>query len=176
MYQWLLGRYLLLWIFFNTSYYSQFILQTAHWTSIKYAYKHRTQLCVALELSIIIIAVSFGTQSCCSGRRNSGNLMLYSIACTGQTGIFIQDCSYRFVSGYSSGRCNLQNEMTVGCYETASCNAGSIRLVDGNSTLEGRVEVCTQGLWGAITTSSWDSNDAKVVCRQLGLPWECEFI
>ena len=66
--------------------------------------------------------------------------------------------------------------MTVGCYESSTCNTGDIRLVDGNSTLEGRVELCTQGLWGAITTSRWDSNDAKVVCRQLGLPWECEFM
>ena len=66
--------------------------------------------------------------------------------------------------------------MTVGCYESANCNAGDVSLVDGNSTLEGRVELCTQGLWGAITTSSWDTNYAKVACRQLGLPWECEFI
>ena len=65
--------------------------------------------------------------------------------------------------------------MTVGCYQAANCNAGDIRLVDGNSTFEGRVELCTQGLWGAVAASSWDSNDAKVVCRQLGLPWECRF-
>ena len=65
--------------------------------------------------------------------------------------------------------------MIIGCYEPSSCEQGDIRLVDGNSTFEGRVEVCTQGLWGAITTSGWSSNDAVVVCRQLGLPWECEF-
>ena len=120
-------------------------------------------------------AVSFG-QSCCSGvrRRNSGNKTLHSISCTGQSGIFIQDCLYSIVSGYTSGSCNLRNEMTVGCYESANCNTGDIRLMDGNSTFEGRVEFCSQGLWGAITTSSWSSSDAKVVCRQLGLPWECE--
>ena len=115
---------------------------------------------------------SFGTQSCCS--RNSGNLTLYSVTCTGQSGMFIQDCSYSIISGYSAGSCNLQSEMIVGCCQTASCNAGDVRLVDGNSTFEGRVEFCYQGLWGAISTSVWDSNDAKVVCRQLGLPWECE--
>ena len=64
--------------------------------------------------------------------------------------------------------------MIVGCYESASCNAGDVRLMDGNSTSEGRVELCAQGLWGAVTTSRWDSNDAKVVCRQLGFPWECK--
>jgi deleted-in-malignant-brain-tumors protein 1 len=48
--------------------------------------------------------------------------------------------------------------------------------MDGNSTSEGRVELCTQGLWGAISISGWDSNEAVVVCRQLGLPWECKII
>ena len=123
----------------------------------------------------ITCIVSFGTQSCCYGRRNSGNLTLYGVTCTGQSGTFIQDCSYSIISGYSAGGCNLRNEMIVGCYETASCNTGDVRLMDGNSTFEGRVEFCSQGLWGAITTSNWDSNDAKVVCRQLGFPWECEF-
>jgi hypothetical protein len=75
--------------------------------------------------------------------------------------------------------------MLVGCYEPANCNAGDIRLVDGNSTLEGRVEVCTQGLWGAISVSEdvtvagtfpSESNLATVICRQLEFPWECEFI
>lgn len=64
--------------------------------------------------------------------------------------------------------------MIIGCYESSNCEQGDIRLVDGNSMLEGRIEFCTQGLWGAISTSSWDANDARVVCRQLGLPWECE--
>ena len=129
---------------------------------------------VPLLLTYYVHAVSFGIQSCCYGRRNTGNLTLYSVTCTGLSGTFIRDCSYRIVSGYTSGSCNLQNEMTVGCYEAANCNTGDIRLVDGNSTSEGRVELCSQGLWGAISTSSWSSSDARVVCRQLGLPLECE--
>ncbi len=123
--------------------------------------------------------VSSGIRSCCSGirRRNTGNITLYNVNCTGQTGTFIHDCSYSIISGYSAGSCNLRSEMLVGCYEPANCNAGEIRLVDGNSTSEGRVEVCTQGLWGAISVSyGWNpSNDATVICRQLGFPWECEF-
>ena len=123
--------------------------------------------------------MSFG-QSCCSGisRRNTGNLTLYSISCNGGSNFFTQDCSYSLISGYSGGGCNLRSELIVGCYLQSTCTQDSIRLVGGNISPEGRVEMCYQNLWGAIIYQSytWDTNDAMVACRQLGLPWECKYI
>ena len=50
-----------------------------------------------------------------------------------------------------------------------SCTNGAIRLSGGRDQYEGRVEICNSGLWGTVSRSNWDSNDATVACRQLGL-------
>ena len=49
------------------------------------------------------------------------------------------------------------------------CTEGDLRLLEGNSDLEGRVEICKNSSWGTVCDDGWDATDATVVCRQLGL-------
>lgn len=68
----------------------------------------------------------------------------------------------------SLGQCNhtmmqyswYQRDAGVECYD--------IRLTDGRSNMEGRVEVQYEGVWGTVCNKNWDKNDADVVCRTLG--------
>ena len=43
-----------------------------------------------------------------------------------------------------------------------------MRLVNGGSELEGRVEVCRNSKWGSVCDVNWDDIDARTVCRELG--------
>ena len=55
------------------------------------------------------------------------------------------------------------------CNENCPCEHGSLRLEEDEvATNKGRLEICINNMWGTICNDSFDNNDAKVVCTQMG--------
>ena len=59
------------------------------------------------------------------------------------------------------------------CITETDCKNGEVRLADGTPTL-GRVEICVSGVWGTVCDNFWGDDNARVVCRTLGLVDKCK--
>uniref|UniRef100_A0A674JDC7 SRCR domain-containing protein n=1 Tax=Terrapene triunguis TaxID=2587831 RepID=A0A674JDC7_9SAUR len=70
------------------------------------------------------------------------------------------DCS-RMALGNPA--CSLRHTARVIC---SGCSE-SLRLLNGESQCDGRVEISLHDVWGRVLDDQWDMNDASVVCRQL---------
>ena len=51
-----------------------------------------------------------------------------------------------------------------------NCTDGEIRLMSGANATLGAVQVCMNNAWGLVCNDRFGTNDATVVCRQLGFP------
>ena len=66
----------------------------------------------------------------------------------------------------SSHECEHSDDASVRCGHR--CTSGDVTLVRGSGLHEGRVEVCSNGVWGTVCDNGWSTYDAYVVCKQLG--------
>ena len=52
-------------------------------------------------------------------------------------------------------------------FTALSCTHGDVRLVGGETSYEGIVEICLSSTWMLVCGYNWNVNDSTVVCRQL---------
>eukprot|EP00057_Strongylocentrotus_purpuratus_P029544 XP_011684018.1 PREDICTED: deleted in malignant brain tumors 1 protein-like [Strongylocentrotus purpuratus] len=89
----------------------------------------------------------------------SGPILLNDVDCEG-------DEDNIFYCPYESGDidyCTHYEDAGAMCYP-------NVRLVNGSSSSEGRVEVYHDGIWGTVCDNYWGSPESRVLCRSLGFP------
>uniref|UniRef100_A0A8D0AAG0 SRCR domain-containing protein n=1 Tax=Sander lucioperca TaxID=283035 RepID=A0A8D0AAG0_SANLU len=88
-------------------------------------------------------------------------IWLDDVACSGSERS-VTLCQHR---GFGTHNCKHGEDAGVVC----SGEKDFIRLTGSGSTLcSGRVEIYYNNIWGTVCDDDWDSDDAKVVCRELG--------
>uniref|UniRef100_A0A6I8RYW5 SRCR domain-containing protein n=1 Tax=Xenopus tropicalis TaxID=8364 RepID=A0A6I8RYW5_XENTR len=88
----------------------------------------------------------------------TGRIWLDNVRCRGNES-YLWECDSR---PWGEHNCNHVEHAGV------ICSGTTLQLQNGTSPCEGRVEVYLRGEWGTVCSAGWDTDDADVVCRQLG--------
>ena len=104
---------------------------------------------------------AIGAISLISGFTNGmGQIWLSDVQCVG-TETRLIDCDSNPLGVHY---CHHYEDAGVVCQ---MCPQGAIRLQGGNAT-SGRVEICNNNIWGTVCDNIWGTQEAQVVCSDLG--------
>ncbi|XP_059497149.1 deleted in malignant brain tumors 1 protein-like [Stegostoma tigrinum] len=92
--------------------------------------------------------------------RGTGLIRRNRLECKGSETSLL-DCA---LSPVTQHECSHSDDVSVIC----SSERWPLRLTNGGSRCDGKVEIYQDGSWGQLQDKMWDLNDASVVCRQLG--------
>ncbi|XP_031565202.1 deleted in malignant brain tumors 1 protein-like, partial [Actinia tenebrosa] len=105
-----------------------------------------------------------GAAAAINGMTSSDDAWPSIISCRGQEdAITFEECTIR---NRKFKPCAHDRRAGVVCKSVLDPNI-TVRLVDGRTRNQGRVEVRYFGIWGTVCDDDWDLADAHVVCRML---------
>ena len=97
---------------------------------------------------------------------------LQSVNCVGDEDTLF-NCIYREVSlqqalrGYTSIAAVLCQRSTNQSNNSNRCISGEFRLANSSNNIEGRVEICTEGIWVSVCDRNWRRFETRLFCEQL---------